>query len=275
MRVEGVAPRTWLLATVTGWALVLWALALLGMGEHVRLLADDPSLLWRLPQLAPAPAERLGPLTQYSEISARPLFSQDRTPQPFSLAAEGDDNAQPAFDFVLTSVLLTPTLKMAIVQPSTGGDSIRVKLGEAPEQQPAYRLTALDPRNAVFEGPDGQHSLDLRVYDGNGGEPPTVLRESSGDNRPTATSRPGGKPSTRPAIAQPRPIATPTPSAPSAPVATPTPTPTPPPPPAVPEAEEPAMNTDAQIEGIRKRIEQRRAQLRQEAENPTAPVKNP
>lgn len=255
MRVEGVAPRTWLLATVAGWALVLWALALLGLGERLQRLADDPSLLWRLPQLAPASPERLGPLAQYSEISARPLFSEDRRPQPFSLAPEGDENAQPAFDFVLTSVLLTPGLKMAIVQPTAGGASIRVKLGEAAEEQPAYRLTGLNPRSAVFEGPDGQHALDLRVYDGTGGEPPTALQQSTtGGNGPAQPSpRPSIKPSTRPTL--------PLPATPSATTA-----------PDVPQAE---MNTDAQIESIRKRIEERRAQLRQQAQTPAAPAKNP
>lgn len=256
MRVEGVAPRTWLLATLAGWALVLWVLALLGMGERVQRLADDPGMVSRLPQLAVAPPERLGPLTQYAEISTRPLFSEDRHPQPFSLTPEGDENAPPAFDFVLTSVLLTPTLKMAIVQPTAGGESIRIKLGEAAEQQPAWRLSALNPRSAIFEGPDGQRTLDLRIYDGNGGEPPTALHQGQPGGA-TDTSMPppsAPMPTTRPAVAQPS--ATP-------PVSTPN---------ATPEA---ATTTDAQIEGIRKRIEQRRAQLRQAAEKPAAPVKNP
>ena len=84
MRVEGIAPRTWLLGTLAGWALLVWLLALLGMGNRVQHLPEDPSLVPRLPQLATAPPERLGPLSQYSEISARPLFSEDRRPQPFS-----------------------------------------------------------------------------------------------------------------------------------------------------------------------------------------------
>ena len=134
MRIEGVAPRTWLLATITGWALLLWMLALLGMGGRAQRLPDDPSLLARLPQLAPASPERLGPLAQYDAIGARPLFSEDRRPQPFSLSADGDGDSAPAFDYVLTSVLLTPSLKMAIVQPSAGGDSIRIRLGEAADK---------------------------------------------------------------------------------------------------------------------------------------------
>ena len=262
MRVDGIAPRAWLLATLTGWALVLWALSLFGMGEDVQRLADDPAMLARLPQLTPPSPERLGPLAQYAEISARPLFSEDRRPQPFSLVPEGDANAPPAFDFVLTSVLITPTLKMAIVQPSAGGESTRIKLGNAAEQQPAWRLTALNPRSAIFEGPDGQKTLDLRVYDGTGGEPPTALHPT-GQPGSTAESSPPAilKPTTRPSAPQ----ATP---APPTPVRTPTAI-TP------PATTPPTTAPDAQVEGIRKRIEERRAQLRQQAENPAVPAKNP
>ena len=263
MRVDGIAPRTWLLATVAGWALALWALSLLGMGGRVERLPDDPGMLSRLPQLAPAPPERLGPLAQYAEISARPLFAEDRRPQPFSLAPEGEESAAPAFDFVLTSVLLTPTLKMAIVQPSAGGASIRIKLGNAAEQQPAWRLTALNPRSAIFEGPDGQKTLELRVYNGTGGEPPTALTAGQPGSDAASATTPAPvppKPASRSAAGQPvstmpvMPAATPAP--PPAPAATP-------------------VTPDAQVEAIRKRIEERRAQLRQQAQNPAPPVKNP
>ena len=256
MRVEGVAPRTWLLATVAGWALLLWVLSLLGLGQYVQLLPDDPSLAAHLPQLAAASPERLGPLSQYSETSARPLFSEDRRPQPFSIAPEGDDNAPPAFDFILTSVLLTPTLKMAIVQPSAGGESTRIKLGDAAVAQPSWRLTALNPRSAIFDGPDGQKTLDLRVYDGTGGEPPTSDHMTSQTGINPSAMNPVGKPVLRPAI--PSSVPNEQPAPPTAPL-------------------NPPMTPDAQVDSIRKRIEERRAQLRQDANTPPpAPaVKNP
>jgi general secretion pathway protein N len=267
MRVEGIAPRTWLLGTVAGWALLVWLLALLGMGNRVQHLPEDPSLVPRLPQLAPAPPERLGPLSQYSEISARPLFSEDRRPQPFSLTAEGDNDTAPKFDYVLTSVLITPTLKMAIVQPSAGGDSIRVKLGQAADALPSYRLTALNPRSAIFEGPDGEHALDLRVFDGNGGQPPTAVQvpvETSDADADTTGAQPSPKPVARPAMPKPPAESTPTPSP-----AVPSPATTPPP------NDQGGPDTEAQIEGIRKRIEERRKQLRQQSQNPPAPAQNP
>ena len=118
MRLEDVSPRTWLLGAVAGWALAAWVLALAGMGGRVTPLADDPSLLQSLPKPAKPPPERLGPFGQYAEIAARPLFSQDRRLQPFSLG--GDDDTSNDFDYMLTSVLLVPQVKLAMVQPKCG-----------------------------------------------------------------------------------------------------------------------------------------------------------
>ena len=41
MRLSDAGPRTWLLATVAGWALLAWVLALVGMGGRIGKLPDD------------------------------------------------------------------------------------------------------------------------------------------------------------------------------------------------------------------------------------------
>lgn len=257
MRLDNVGPRTWLLATVAGWALLAWLLALLGMGGHVTPLADDPGLLQALPQPRPSPPERLGPLAQYAEIGARPLFSDDRRPKPFSLQPEGENEAVNTFDYVLTSVLITPGLHMAIVQPTAGGKSIRIKLGDAPDEAAAWRLITLNPRSAVFAGPEGEKALDLRVYDGSGGEEPTAVREAIAGAMSDAAQP-------VPARARPMPY-TPAPNAPQRPK-----------PGATEEATaSPQATQEAQIDAIRKRIEARRAQMQRQAPQTTAPVKNP
>lgn len=259
MRVEGVAPRTWLLATIAGWALLLWLLALLGLGGRIERLPDDPSLNRRLPQLAPASPERLGALAQYDEIVARPLFSEDRRPQPFTLQPEGEGEAEPVtFDYVLTSVLLAPGLRMAIVQPTAGGESIRIRLGQTPDEAPAWRLVALNPRSAVFQGPEGERVLDLRTFDGSGGEAPTPMRPPPPPATTTVNERPGQQ---GPAVTEPP---APGPSVPQ---------PSAPQPPAAKAADAASANTQqAQIEAIRKRIEARRAQLRQQAQQLPQPA---
>jgi general secretion pathway protein N len=261
VRVDSAGPRTWLLATVAGWALLAWVLALAGMGGRAALLADDPGLLQSLPQPRPSPPERLGPLGQYAEIGARPLFAEDRRPHPFSLQpANGEEAETNTFDYVLTSVLITPQLHMAIVQPSQGGDSVRIKLGEASEDIPAWRLVELNPRSAVFEGPEGRKALDLRTFDGVGGQSPTEV--SAGDPTANAPSTAGTRPSPGSAVQV---------DADSAAEAAPEPSV----PPSMPASAPQPASTEKQMDAIRKRIEARRAQLRQEALQKTAPAKKP
>ncbi len=260
MRVDSASPRTWLLATLAGWALLVWLLALFGMGGTITPLPDDASMLQRLPTPTKPPAERIGTLAQYGETGTRPLFSEDRRPQPFSLQPEGETPQEPSFDFILTSVLQVPGLQMAIVQPTDGGGSVRMKLGEAPEEAKGWRLVELHPRSAVFDGPEGQKSLELRTFDGNGGEAPTAVAQA-------APAQAGG----RPAPDTPNPTANvplPTKPQPVPAAAAPSPRPVPPAPtaPTTATAGQPVTTPEAQMDAIRKRIEARRAQLRAQAQ---------
>ena len=272
MRLDAASPRTWLLATVAGWAVLAWLLALAGMGRQTRLLDDDGSLVQALPQSRAPAKPRIGPLSQYNEIAARPLLMDDRRPRAFFVQGKGDETAQAnTFDYVLTSVLITPELKMAILQPADGSESVRVKLGEVPESHPAWRLSALDPRKAVFEGPEGRREMDLRVYDGQGGQPPTAVAVPP--PQPPNPNAPGTR--APPPPPQPQPVA-------RSATAVPTPQPAPAPPSTNPggntnivnPAGSEPMTEQAQMEAIRKRIEARRAQLRQQqAQQP--PAKTP
>jgi general secretion pathway protein N len=262
VRLADAGPRTWLVAAVAGWALLAWVLSLLGMGAPIARLDDDPSLLRALPASPRPQAERIGPLSQYAETGTRPLFSEDRRPQPFSLQPQGAGEETKAFDFVLTSVLVTPSLQMAIVQPAEGGDSIRMKLDESPAEAQGWRLVSVEPRAAVFVGPQGEKRLELRVFNGTGGQVPTQR---------TAARQPAPPPQPMPVQVQdaddvPAPEAPPAPPATSATAQTTGST--------LPET---PMTPEAQMEAIRKRIEQRRAQLREEAQRqqqsqPTQPA---
>lgn len=258
VRVDGAAPRTWLLAAAAAWALLAWVLAMAGMGAHVAPLPPDPALRQPLPTPRPSPPDRLGPLAQYAEIGTRPLFSENRRPQPFTIQPEGG-TATPAdnFDYVLTSVLITPQVRLAIVQPTSGGKPVSFHLGESADDLPNWRLVSLNPRSAVFEGPGGQKSLDLRVWSGGNGQQP-----ATGATPPAAAVN-------------------------DADAATPAPAPMPAPPPVTPPPasaggrlnETPPADKDEearakqQMDTIRKRIEERRAQLRRESQQP--PGSNP
>ena len=253
MRLDDASPRTWLLATAAGWALLTWVLALAGMGRHVDALPPDPTLVKPLPQARKSPPDALGPLSQYGEIAARPLFVDDRRPKPFFMQGKGEgENQQAAFDYLLTSVLITPQLSMAILQPADGSESVPVKLGEVPESHPSWRLSSLEPRRAVFEGPEGRRELDLRVFNGQGGQPPTAVAG------PQPQPQPGGRPMPVPMPAPNRPV--PQPQQANVPPPPPQPTPAP----QGTDATAAPLTEQAQMEAIRKRIEARRAQLRQQ-----------
>lgn len=260
MRIDDLPPRTWLIAGAAGWAVLAWVLAVAGMGGRVQLPADDPDLLVALPQGVAARAS-LGPADQYRAIAERPLFASDRRPHPFFL--EGGEGQQPdeGFDYVLTSVLLTPKVRLAIVHRQEGGEPLRVKLDE-PLAQSGWRLVELTPRSAVFEGPQGRRSLDLKVFDGTGGEPVSAALESGRAPPPAATARmpevaPTPQPAQRPRLER---QPDPTRAAESAQIPADNPD-------ANPDAADPSNQPEpaqAQMDSIRQRIEARRAALRKD-----------
>jgi general secretion pathway protein N len=259
MRIDAFGPRTWLLATLAGWALLVWILALFGMGAQIRPLDDDPALVTALPRLSAQAPERLGPLSQYAEIASRPVFHPSRTPQPFFVSGQEQGEQTQAFDNVLSSVLITPQVQLAILQPTQGGEGIRLKVGEAPESAPGYRVVEIHPRSVLVQGPDGPRTLELRVFDGVGGQPVSAA--------PGATTAPG----VPPASMQPGPAGT------APPMVTPSkPMPVSPAMPTVPTSATAAesmpeanpQTTEQQMEAIRQRIEARRAQLRQQGQTP-------
>lgn len=261
---DTLRPASLLIGAICLWAVSIMLLAFAGLGANV---ADSG--------LKPAPPEipratltatrsRLGPLLDYAQVGERPLLNQDRRPAPVAAAAGGSDE----LDVVLTSVLITPRLQVAILTDAKDQSTRRVHVGDN-VQGTNWRLASLAPRSATLDGPTGQRTLELRVYDGQGGEPPTAVAGAPG----SAGSRDGIPGAMRPDAAaaggndQPanasndRNGATPTgrPPIASAGAVRPAPTPT-------PTMQPPPTTQDAQIEAIRRRIEARRAQMRAEAE---------
>ena len=184
-RFDQAGPLTWLLLAAAGWALLLWLAALLGMGGQVAD-AEPAASDAALPQPRPATPDRIGPLAQYSEAAARPLFTQDRRPRSFlATAPDGDGAAQDqSLDFILTGVLISPQVQLAVVQPTGGGNPQRVRVGKSPEGAAGWRLLEVQPRRAVFEGASGQSTLELRTF-GEAGVPTAASPPSSAQPVPT------------------------------------------------------------------------------------------
>jgi general secretion pathway protein N len=245
--VDKLRPATLLIAVLAGWALALLALALMGLGGRFLLAPDNSQLAPALTKFALTRINsRLGPQSDYHEVADRPLMMSGRRPVAVNAAADATSD----FDAVLTSVLITPTLQMAILTDNQGGASRRVRVGENVEGT-AWRLVQLNPRQAIFEGPSGQRVMDLRVYSGVSGPPGTPLAVA-----PPAGNDDGQSGSPAPATVASPPDNPPPPASPDAPsVAV-----------GAPNAAEPApaLSQEQQIDAIRKRIEARRAQARAE-----------
>jgi len=169
-------PSTWLLAAVAAWALACTVIAMAGFGGRYELLRDDPSLAPALPSVSSGSATHaaMGPLDAYAEAFDHPLFFPDRKPAATHVPGQNTAAAQP-LDVVLTSVIMTPTLQMAIVQDPKTRASLRVREGQPiGGAYSGWKLTGLSPRSATFDSDSqGQTTLDLRVFDGKGGEEPT------------------------------------------------------------------------------------------------------
>jgi general secretion pathway protein N len=241
--ISALRPAGAVLAGIAAWALCLVVLGLLGLGGRVGPHPANGALKPPLPVVTlDAVGSRLGPASDYMEVGSRPLFSRDRRPAPMA-ATTGD--AQVPLEVNLTSVLITSGLKLAIVQNISDGLSRRVRLGDVLEGT-AWRLVQLEPRRAVFEGPEGQRDLALRVFDGAGGQSPTP-QAGSGVGGPVAVPT-ADKPSSAPGA--PGEVATTSTAAPGTAPAPPTVAP---------------VTPDEQVEAIRRRIEARRAMRAAEA----------
>lgn len=260
MRLERTRPLTWVLATVAGWALLAWLLALLGMGGRIAPVEHDPSLAQSLPRPGATPESRLQGPGDYAEAVRRPLFFTSRQPLAFVIQGEQDNNvaADSAFDYVLTGVLIAPTARLAMLQKPDGSDGPTVAVGDEVEGHPGWRLSSVAARSALFTGPEGERSLELRRYMGDGPAMPGQMPPPAASPAPPPPSAPisGGVP---PATAD---------SATAAAAAV-----------AAEQAEQARRNTpptralpntpeqQAQIDAIRRRIEARRAQLQVEPQN--------
>lgn len=162
MRLESLPPRTGLLAVTAGWTLLVWLLAMTGLGGRVaspsNLKNTEPESLPTLPEPV---RERVGNLEQYAGIAARPIFSIDRLPKAFQLARGTEPTT--SVDVRITGILITPSVQLATLQ-TTDGKSLRLHL-DGPEVA-GWRLLSLQPRTATVAGPSGTRTLVLHPYPG-------------------------------------------------------------------------------------------------------------
>ncbi|KAA8994658.1 general secretion pathway protein GspN [Stenotrophomonas cyclobalanopsidis] len=256
MKRDPITLRTGFLLALAGWAGATWLATGFGLGGRLPAADSDAAALATLPALPPMAAERMAAADSFSAIGERPLFAEDRRPRPYLLG--GSEPAASAA-LRLTGVLLTDSFSMATFTTEQNR-SVRLRLnGEAVD---GWQLVALEPRQATVIGPSGSQVLELATFNGQGGEPPTVLRGANGTVPPAgAVPPPPPPPPSVQLVANPRAadgnVAQPAGAA------------------AVPAAAAPPANnngpSEAQMQAIRERIQARRRQLQQQQQQPSPP----
>jgi general secretion pathway protein N len=111
---------------------------------------------------------RLPPWTEYGEVLARPLFNESRAPElqvsttVVDPAAAG--NANP-LNATLSGVIISGDIRLALVTDNAKGETFDVRVGQPLEgDQSGWTLVELGPRGAVFEGVGlGRQSLELET----------------------------------------------------------------------------------------------------------------
>ena len=136
-------------------ALFLLALALqLGVGRGYTWLppqADAPIVSSGTIDRTPfkLPAE-----TEFAATQERPLFNEDRKPTPDEPADDTSAAPQPPsapLNVALTGVVLTPQVRVAMVQDKSKNASVALKEGmPMPGDQGGWTLTKINPRSAIF-----------------------------------------------------------------------------------------------------------------------------
>lgn len=161
---------------------LLWVAALLGLGSGIGAPAGDTASLPALPALPAALPSPMESPSSYAAVTAQPVFAEDRQPHPFRLQAQAGNEGG---TLRLTGVLMSDAFGMATLS-NAQNRSIRLRLNG--DTVDGWQLLALEPRRATVLGPDGAQVLELAVFDGQGGEPPTQLAAPSG-TPPPATGR--------------------------------------------------------------------------------------
>ena len=140
----------------------------LGIGSGYHLLEGDEA---KLDQDLMQPMQqiefKLPDFTSYVEIAQRPLFNNDRKPRAIdeTAGAVATDAPPPVpLDAVLLGVLIEPERQVAILRDNKSSTVIRVRQGmPLPGDLAGWTLQELEPRKAVFDGGPQQGTAELKL----------------------------------------------------------------------------------------------------------------
>lgn len=113
----------------------------------------------------------LPPTSEYAEITRRPLFHEDRRPEEDSDDGpdQGEAQAVAATEpppVTLTGVIITPEVRVAMLEHNRRNEPISLKQGETLD---GWTLESVDERRAVFASGSSKEPVLLEVYTGPAG----------------------------------------------------------------------------------------------------------
>lgn len=144
------------------------------------------------------------PMEEYSVISERPVFNEDRRPAPVLLVDEEPTDDLPienvgAPDVELAGVIITPSLKMATLRSKEHEQSLVAFEGQPLEGDfGTWQVSRIDARQVTLASADGEELLlELQVHDAPIKEPPRPVAnepaaeaDDEGAEQPTESAEP-------------------------------------------------------------------------------------
>ncbi|HKE47198.1 MAG TPA: hypothetical protein VKB52_03970 [Rhodanobacteraceae bacterium] len=160
MNVQTARLMTTALGAACGFLVLTALLQYAGVGRGYRWAPDDPDSAPTLPGGAiDEKPLKLPPSSAFAEVDAHPLFNEDRAPTPAG-ADEGDSALpQSPLNILLTGIISTPSVKIAMVQDKARNQSVALKVGMPLEgDQASWTLVEVKPRSVVFRSAANERS---------------------------------------------------------------------------------------------------------------------
>lgn len=162
------------LTPVLGGVAVLLGVLLLfllgGAGRGTRWA--PPRTLPPLPPASSADLPQAKPLQQFAMVWQRPLFNPGR-----KAVAHAGSGSSDLGDLQLTGIIITPSLRMALLHDKNGNHEIRLREG-ASLPDGSVTLVQVQQRSALFDSSAGRTELKLPA-----GAPIDQVRGNAADNR--------------------------------------------------------------------------------------------
>jgi general secretion pathway protein N len=152
------------LAGICGGLLLLALILQAGWGRGYRWATPDDSAA-----LAAANIDhevfKLPSEKEYAATQARPLFNEDRKPTPEIPDEPAKPDVPPStLNIALTGIMLTPQLHLALIQDKAKNTTVSLREGmPMPGDQGDWTLTELKPRSAIFKQAPGGEEVEVEL----------------------------------------------------------------------------------------------------------------